>query len=528
MKKFYTLLLSAAVAFGSYAVEMKLSQNVNGLVPATVTKDKSELGLTFNAGAAIDAKLNTDIQSRAKAAKTPPTGAWNNLGEGTWFEGLLTRYSDIPSGLSWKLTIEESQTKPGYYRMQPYGKSGNFVTDLMGETDPTYVYVDATNPNKVIVDGDMLFYGMIIFSQLNAENDWSGYNQYGKLSNEVITFEPQSFAYTTNGSDWYLGNTDGEFKIALPGADVKDYSLSLFSNFCADENKVVVQVAHGTDVASLKYVLLDGYYTASASNNAVVASNGTALNLNNTNLNASGLPTGLYSLLVVAMDADNNVQAGANVAFFSLDNDDNNWEEYGTASFEEGVLSSIFSDIDAETLSSLKVQQHATTDGYFRIAEPYKNHSVFGTSNETHSHGHFMYINATDPNKVYLEASTLGFNFSSFGQGLLWSWAGRYIAAGQTPDAEDLGTYSNNVITMPDASLMFAFNNYNKGTLMTCGENFKITLTPTPTGVTNVATDNANAPVEYFNLQGVRVANPEAGQLVIRRQGTTVEKVVLR
>ena len=36
---------------------------------------------------------------------------------------------------------------------------------------------------------------------------------------------------------------------------------------------------------------------------------------------------------------------------------------------------------------------------------------------------------------------------------------------------------------------------------------------------------DANAPVEYFNLQGVKVANPEGG-VFIRRQGASVTKVV--
>ena len=43
-------------------------------------------------------------------------------------------------------------------------------------------------------------------------------------------------------------------------------------------------------------------------------------------------------------------------------------------------------------------------------------------------------------------------------------------------------------------------------------------------GVKSVAIDN-NLPVEYFNLQGVRVENPENG-LFIARQGKTVTKVV--
>ena len=40
--------------------------------------------------------------------------------------------------------------------------------------------------------------------------------------------------------------------------------------------------------------------------------------------------------------------------------------------------------------------------------------------------------------------------------------------------------------------------------------------------------DNSNAPVEYFNLQGQRVANPAAGQVYIRRQGTEAGKFLFR
>ena len=42
-----------------------------------------------------------------------------------------------------------------------------------------------------------------------------------------------------------------------------------------------------------------------------------------------------------------------------------------------------------------------------------------------------------------------------------------------------------------------------------------------------VVEDDTNAPVEYFNLQGVRVANPEAG-LYIKRQGKKVSKFIAR
>jgi thiol-disulfide isomerase/thioredoxin len=44
----------------------------------------------------------------------------------------------------------------------------------------------------------------------------------------------------------------------------------------------------------------------------------------------------------------------------------------------------------------------------------------------------------------------------------------------------------------------------------------------------DAAVSDLNAPVEYFNLQGMRVENPEAGQLLIKRQGNTATKVVIR
>ena len=48
----------------------------------------------------------------------------------------------------------------------------------------------------------------------------------------------------------------------------------------------------------------------------------------------------------------------------------------------------------------------------------------------------------------------------------------------------------------------------------------------TETGIDGVTVDE-NAPVEYFNLQGVRVANPENG-LYIRRQGNQATKVLVK
>ncbi len=48
-------------------------------------------------------------------------------------------------------------------------------------------------------------------------------------------------------------------------------------------------------------------------------------------------------------------------------------------------------------------------------------------------------------------------------------------------------------------------------------------------GVEDIIADgDANAPVEYFNLQGIPVAKPEPGQLLIRRQGSKTSKIFIK
>lgn len=51
-------------------------------------------------------------------------------------------------------------------------------------------------------------------------------------------------------------------------------------------------------------------------------------------------------------------------------------------------------------------------------------------------------------------------------------------------------------------------------------------VTVSTTGIADITIDSADA--EYFNMQGIRVTNPEAGQLYIRRQGGRAAKVMVK
>lgn len=46
-------------------------------------------------------------------------------------------------------------------------------------------------------------------------------------------------------------------------------------------------------------------------------------------------------------------------------------------------------------------------------------------------------------------------------------------------------------------------------------------------GVETIGDENVNAPVKYYNMQGMEIANPAKGQLVIKKQGKKATKVIM-
>lgn len=109
-------------------------------------------------------------------------------------------------------------------------------------------------------------------------------------------------------------------------------------------------------------------------------------------------------------------------------------------------------------------------------------------------------------------------------------YAGSAIYWGDAQNSSDnfaaAGSFAENgdtkTISYPDLSWLLG-----NGQELGYFENTTITFGGTG-AINDVAVDNNNAPVEYFNLQGVRVNEPVAGQIVIRRQGNEVSKLLVK
>lgn len=91
------------------------------------------------------------------------------------------------------------------------------------------------------------------------------------------------------------------------------------------------------------------------------------------------------------------------------------------------------------------------------------------------------------------------------------------------------GTLNQN-LSMPvgnvDARYQVRIMDANQNYMIISQNSPEITV-GSPAGIDDIEIDAENAPVEYFNLQGVRVDEPQNG-LYIRRQGNVTEKVIIR
>lgn len=79
---------------------------------------------------------------------------------------------------------------------------------------------------------------------------------------------------------------------------------------------------------------------------------------------------------------------------------------------------------------------------------------------------------------------------------------------------------------------MLSQKKYSKGSFLQLpsSDDFVVELPEDYAAIDGVVMDgdNTNAPVEYFNLQGVKVANPAEGGIYIRRQGSDVKKIYVK
>ena len=254
----------------------------------------------------------------------PETGA--PVTEGIWVDDFMTTWYGVDN-VAMSVNVQEHSQTPGFYRvLSPYASLKYKYNDPgdWDESKPYYLYVHAEDPDFVWIPkaqtGMIWSYGMVsIWSEAgwNIENDGATLAEAkqlghgGKLVKGVVSFAKSDLLCSMaslNGGGWYYGNSNGKFRLILPGGVETDYTWSVVQAGAPEKGELPVAFTLGADITAIRYKAYEGAITGEDLD-SVLEEFKKATDL--PEVTASGIinlsfeKTGVYTLLANAVDVDN-------------------------------------------------------------------------------------------------------------------------------------------------------------------------------------------------------------------------------
>lgn len=208
------------------------------------------------------------------------------------------------------------------------------------------------------------------------------------------------------------------------------------------------------------------------------------------------------------------------------------WGEAVDATMVETILGPTFGNTNTAPYT-IQIQKNSET-GVYRLISPWRQlYTDLGLGSSTAPN---LDIDASDPTNLIIPLQATGLGGKTDGAyGYMSTSYYDLVNEQETEDALKITLTDNgdgtSTISFPYRS-GFIYAQTSGGTYY--ASNYADVLSyvtfPTFSGINEVKADidNSNAPVEYYNLQGMRIAAPVEGQLVIKRQGSEVEKLIVR
>ena len=259
---------------------------------------------------------------------------WTSLGDCTYSEDCISTFWST-GVTTYTVEIQENDNQPGYYRLvNPYGEV--YPYNDPGDWDDSqdwYLEIHAEDPDAVYMymqeTGMDWGYGMITIGSFAGyymnygytldEMKSEGYT--GTLENGIITFPTSTLLISMadyNSGGLYYANTNGGFKVVLPGYTDTDYSVSVayagkYTNSSDEDEGVLATISDiGADVESIRLAVVEGSdYSAAYESvrNGNVSSTEVTAEAATVMVPFDGDPTqGTYTLIAVTYDGNGVAQ----------------------------------------------------------------------------------------------------------------------------------------------------------------------------------------------------------------------------
>lgn len=229
--------------------------------------------------------------------------------------------------------------------------------------------------------------------------------------------------------------------------------------------------------------------------------------------------------------------------------DMNEWNIIGDAEYSDGWIAPLYYEKPGEVFYSVKVAQNKKDYNKVLLIDPYGANSPFAGVNLNKTAPGYIEMDKANPDVVvctprlysgytdnkngnYYNYNTEGYlyylNGLSFDTILERLIAYDAESSWYDPTTKTIYIYNCIFGTESDKTGTYTWIDGNQQpVVMESVIKLPSNWDDSGAGVEGITVDE-NAPVKYFNLQGVEVANPEAGQLVIKKQGSKAEKMIVR
>ncbi len=386
--------------------------------------------------------------------KYAPWSAWAPWGKGKGDYTYTQYWSGVDPGLNifYRESLIPGSTQ-AQFRIDNWGGGVPLYIDYDKATGDCYVYEQFTGVHSSNYDEDIMV-GDIPTWQGN-EALRPGYPSW--YDAETGTFYLNLAYYISLGSFGY-----GMETFQCDGFYQPDYNV--YMNYqgaykdTKDKTGAIVSFTKGVDVASYKYLILEGAYgedqaeaiatvidTDEEGQFGAIASDEDGTKLIELEAN------GKYTVATANYDADGNLVGGSVCTFVYEAPGGAKWESIGLCKYTDDLIGPLF---EAEPISyDVEVRVKADKPGIYRMVNPYGATYPYNKEGDYDaSQDYFIDINAVDPEGVYIEEQATGCDWG-YGNMTIMSMGYYYMAAGNPFEAVKaagyMGTLKDNVITFP-------------------------------------------------------------------------------
>lgn len=201
------------------------------------------------------------------------------------------------------------------------------------------------------------------------------------------------------------------------------------------------------------------------------------------------------------------------------------WDSLGTGRMLEGFVWTLFEE-DAPKEKEVEIFESRTTPGIYRIAKAFADISSTGGD---------MIIDCTDPDFCRIRKQSTGVKAVDYGTTYIFSvsmngtFADYDDMVAQYPEWADRNiTKDNKGIYIPATSVLIYWPEYDEVNVIKNTRSIDSYIYFPQGGVEHIESISDNTKTEYYTLQGVRIATPEKGQIVIVRNGAKATKTTFR